>query len=72
MSYGILKFKLPEEQEEFKLAQEGGGWKGVCWDMFNAIRSKVKYGNLSPEVCEAYEELRAALSDALTERGLEL
>ena len=54
MSYGILKFKLPEEDEEFKTAQEGGSLRAALWDISEHLRRKYKYAQPSSE--EAHKE----------------
>lgn len=47
MSYGILKFKLPEEESEFKLAQRAGDYGCMLEAFRNEMRQVVKHGDLS-------------------------
>jgi len=41
---GILEFNLPEEEEEFRVAQDGGAWKSLVWDLNEELRKWQKYG----------------------------
>ena len=41
---GILEFNLPEEEEEFRAAQDGGAWKSLVWDLNEELRKWQKYG----------------------------
>jgi hypothetical protein len=38
-----LKFNLPEEQEEFLMAQQGRDYYLIISDLFSEIRSRLKY-----------------------------
>lgn len=70
MAKGTLSFNLPEEREEFELAQKAGSYSCVLWALDQEFyRANIKYG-LKPEVKQAvieemYEELqkKAALMD---------
>jgi hypothetical protein len=33
MPRGTLNFKLPEEQEEFEIAQRGGAYRAALWEL---------------------------------------
>lgn len=57
---GILSFTLPEEQEEFEQAQNAGKMHAVIDDLFNLIRTKIKYEN---KTTISLEELREWLSE---------
>ena len=41
---GTLEFTLPEEEEEFRAAQDGGAWKSLVWDLNEELRKWQKYG----------------------------
>lgn len=46
MPIGILKFKLPEEREEFELSQQAGALSCVLSELDNWLRAASKYQNL--------------------------
>lgn len=65
---GLLIFRLPEEQEEFSMAQDGLKWKVACEDFSNWMRGAIKHSEelpLLPEVREKFFEI-------LSEMGLSL
>ena len=62
---GILEFSLPEENEEFELAQNGFKYKIALDDMDNWLRGKIKYGDLDEKTHELYQECRDKLNSFL-------
>lgn len=62
-----LHFKLPEEQEEFRLAKDGVLYSIVIEDLDSWLRAKVKY---TEQTDIKIEDVRAKLSELLQERGL--
>lgn len=45
MPIAVLKYKLPDEQEEFALAQKAGGFSSVLWSLDQEFyRANIKYG----------------------------
>lgn len=45
MPVAILKYKLPEETEEFELAQKAGSYSHVLWQLSQEFfRANIKYG----------------------------
>jgi hypothetical protein len=66
MSYGILKFKLPEETEEFEAALKATHYKSSLWEMDMYFRNRLKHEELDPTVREALILARAYLHE-LTE-----
>lgn len=61
MSKGILEFKLPEEREEFELAQKGVQLSAQIENFYLWIRNKHKYGERETvtieELQDAYNEI---------------
>ncbi len=39
----LLVYKLPEEQEEYETAMNGGKYSSILWDIQNYARSLRKY-----------------------------
>ncbi len=72
MPKGVLSFDLPEEEQEFRSAQEGGEWRIVMMDLLEHIRSQLKYQNLPDQKAAAYEEFRELIWNTLSDRGLKL
>ena len=66
----ILKFNLPEEQNEFDNAVNGAKWSLVAWELDQYLRKKMKYGEISQEAYDAFEECRDKLHEIKGEYGL--
>ena len=62
-----LEFNLPEDNQDFKLAQRGKDYFCVIWDVLNEIRSYLKYGHQFKSVEECLEVIRDILSEAQIE-----
>lgn len=68
-----LKFKLPDEEKEFRVATQGAEFKAVLWDVDQYLRAKIKHGyDLSEEKREAYKEIRTLIHTELTDRNVSL
>jgi hypothetical protein len=67
---GILKFKLPEEDEDFKTALYAIDYKDALSEINKFLRMKLKHGEFPEEVMAVYQEVREQLT-LLTE-GLEI
>jgi len=66
----ILKFNLPEEQTEFDNAVNGTKWSLVAWELDQYLRKKMKYGEISQEAYDAFEECRDKLHEIKGGYGL--
>jgi len=67
----ILEFTLPEENEEFKTAQNGANYSIALWDLDQYLRSKLKYEELSEEQHQAYQDIRGKLYELMQERDID-
>jgi hypothetical protein len=67
-----LTFTLPEEQEEFYHAVQGGNWRMVAEDLDAHLRSRLKHEDLPEDVHAALDRARTHLYGLLEERGLSL
>ena len=56
MGKAILEFKLPEEQDEFTLAKNGGKYYGILFDIANIIRSHNKHDVIVQKSWELIED----------------
>ena len=70
----ILKFKLPEEQEEYQIYINATKMHSVLWEMDQWLRKETKYNvdNLSEDTYEAFIECRKNLISLLNENNIEL
>lgn len=58
----ILKFNLPDDQDDFRYAVEGTKWFLVVHTFDQYLRSRIKYNdNLSDEEYELLEKVREEL-----------
>ena len=67
-----LTFSLPDEQEEFYHAVQGGNWRMIVEDLDAHLRSCLKHEDLHDEVHAALDRARTHLYGLLEERGLSL
>jgi hypothetical protein len=65
MPTAILKFKLPDEEPEFRSAVDGAQWKLVAWEIDQYLRGQVKYA--SDETPDAVVDALQAVRDRLHE-----
>lgn len=72
MPKGMLTFDLPEEDEEFRQAQEGSGWKFLILDILNHLQANVKHGTHSQEKLAAFEEVRELIWNSIEDRNLKM
>lgn len=67
-----LRFKLPEEQDEFETAIKAMEYRIVISEVLSSLRDKLKYGVLSDEQYHAIEAIQAEVIHLIRVRGLEL
>lgn len=72
MAKGTLVFTLPEEEVEFREAQESGAWKSLVLDVLNHLRAQTKHCELSDEKRAAYEEMSEMIWASIEDRGLKM
>lgn len=57
-----LSFNLPEEKYEFESAVNGTKYRGIMWDINEAIRAYLKHGEITPDASiKLLEEIRSEL-----------
>jgi hypothetical protein len=59
-------FKLPEEQDEYQTAMDGGKYKAALQELDNFLRGKIKY---TDEETIKLEDIRAKLHELVNEAG---
>jgi hypothetical protein len=60
---GTLRFKLPQEQDEFEQAQNAHKYLGALQDFDSYLRSQLKYCELPDAEREILERLRTKLHE---------
>lgn len=63
----ILEFNLPEEREEFELAQRAGKAEAIITDIWQLLRQKTKYEDQSTI---DIEDLKEFISRICSEEGV--
>jgi hypothetical protein len=69
----ILKFNLPDDQDDFRFAVEGTKWFLVVHTFDQYLRSQMKYNdNLTDEEYGLLEKVREELRSTINENQLSL
>ena len=68
----ILEFNLPEDQQDFDLANSGMKFWSVLWELDQSLRAKTKYASddLPQEKYDAYQEIRDELRELMSDNNL--
>ena len=62
----ILKFDLPDDQEEFEMARKAADLTGALYDLDSWLRGEIKWGD------KDYQEVRDKLHEIMDERDINL
>ncbi len=68
----ILEFDLPDDEYNFRRANEGAAVLDVLRDLDNWLREKLKYGHAFKSADAALEAARGELRDLLQGKNLSL
>jgi hypothetical protein len=70
----ILKFSLPNDKWEFKMANESAGMHAVLWKMDQWLRKKIKHApdSMSADTYNAFELCREQLHEFINENNITL
>lgn len=68
----ILKYKIPEEESEFKHAVKGRDAFLSLWDFAQYLRSEIKYKDHSEEELTLLENIRNNFYETLNGHGIDL
>lgn len=66
----ILEFNLPDDEQEFSDAVNGGMYKHVLWKLDQNLRANLKYGELPASEYKCYETIRKDLHSLLNDNNL--
>lgn len=67
MPIAVLRFTLPEEEVEFKNAQQGRDAKLALWQIDQRLREILKYGTPTREEQRLAQEIRESIPAELLE-----
>lgn len=70
MAKGTLTFTLPEEEADFKEAQEGPQWKYLLMDVLHHLRAQIKHANIADAKKAAFEEVQELIWNSIEDRKL--
>ena len=70
----IIEFELPEDQEEYEMANNASKMYTALWDIRQLFRSTLKYNpaGLNDEQLEQWEAMRGDFFDILDNNDLKL
>ena len=68
----ILEFNLPDDQQDFDLANSGMKFWSVLYDLDQSLRTKTKYASddLPQEKYDAYQEIRDELRELMSDNNI--
>jgi hypothetical protein len=68
----ILEFNLPEDQQDFDLANSGMKFWSVLYDLDQSLRTKTKYASddLPQDKYDAYQEIREELRELMLNNNI--
>ena len=67
-----LEFNLPDDQQDFDLANSGMKFWSVLWELDQSLRAKTKYASddLPQDKYDAYQEIRDELRELMSDNNL--
>lgn len=68
----ILEFELPEENNEYTLANDASKYYGALWDITMWLRGKLKHDPLSELEYSFYESAQKEIHDIIDANGVNL
>lgn len=70
----ILEFNLPDDQQEYELANKAFSLWHVLWELDQELRAKIKYApdDLPKDKYDAYEEVREKLHELMRDNNVSL
>jgi hypothetical protein len=67
----ILEFDLPDDNDDFKLANNASNWYAAMWDLDQYLRSRIKYEDtISSDTYDALQAARDKLYEILNDRNI--
>lgn len=72
MPIAVVIYNLPTEQDEFDMSLKAGAYRAAFGDVWNKVRSKLKYEETSAEEGDAFETMREWMRQACEEWEVEV
>lgn len=72
MASASLHFRLPEDDQAFKVAQDGAKYRGALGRLDSYLRNRLKYGELPDEAHIVLQAARDELHAIVNEYGVEI
>ena len=67
-----LEFDLPDDNEEYHMANKGSDMYSAMWDFSNYLRSIYKHGNDFKDAEDAVEKIRERFYEELSNEDISL
>jgi hypothetical protein len=71
MPKAILRFNLPDEEEEWRMTLNARKYYLALWDLSQKLRSKLKYEELTEEEYKIYDQVRDMFWECLRENDVD-
>jgi vacuolar-type H+-ATPase catalytic subunit A/Vma1 len=70
----ILEFNLPDDDQEYNLANNAMNFWNVLWELDQELRANTKYApdDMSSDTYEAYQSIRDKLHELMTDNNVSL
>lgn len=70
----ILEFNLPDDEQEYNLANNALNFWRVLWELDQELRTKTKYASdeLPKDKYDAYQEIREILHEFMSDNNVSL
>ena len=70
----ILEFNLPEDQQEYDLANNAINFWNVLWELDQELRANTKYApdDMTDDDYDAYQKIRDKLHELMTDNNVSL
>jgi len=70
----ILEFNLPDDEQEYNLANNAMRFWSVLWELDNVLRANTKYApdDMSEDDYDAYQKIRETLHELMRNNNVSL
>lgn len=70
----ILEFNLPDDDQEYDLANNAMRFWSVLWELDNVLRANTKYApdDMSDDDYDAYQKIRETLHELMRDNNVSL
>lgn len=70
----ILEFNLPDDEQEYNLANNAMNFWNVLWELDQELRANTKYApdDMTDDDYDAYQKIRETLNELMIENNVSL